>query len=194
MTKTVSALRERPHGRVEVELDGERWRSLPTEAVVRCGLAVGRPLDRNTARTLAQELRRSRALSRALRTLSAHDRSRGELEARLARAGLPATARDEALRALERSGLVDDTRMAGTRAAALARRGYGDAGIRADLQRRRVPPDIVASALAGLEPEPARARALVDGARDRAAAVRRLAARGFDRDVVAELGSFAQEP
>lgn len=193
MSKTVSALRERPRGRVDVELDGEPWRTLPAEAVVRCGLAVGRRLDRETSRMLARELRRLQALSRALRALSAHDRSRGELEARLARAGLPSAARDEALQALERSGLVDDARVAGTRAASLARRGYGDAAIRADLQRRRVPSDAVASALAGLEPERERARALVDGARDRAQALRRLTARGFDRDVLSDLGSFAQD-
>lgn len=193
MTRTVSALRERQRGRVEVELDGEAWRTLPAEAVVRSGLAVGRRLDRETARALARELRRSRALSRALRTLSAHDRSRGELDRRLAQAGLPAAARDEALQALERGGLLDDERVAATRAAALARRGYGDAAIRADLRRRRVPPDAVASALAGLEPEQERARALVDAARDRDLAFRRLAARGFDRDVLAGLSPFAQE-
>lgn len=193
MSKTVSALHERPRGRVDVELDGEAWRTLPAEAVVRCRLAVGRRLDRETARTLARELRRSDALSRALRALSAHDRSREELEARLARAGLPAAARHGALEALERAGLVDDAHVASARAAALARRGYGDAAIRADLQRRRVPPEVVDSALSGLEPEHERARCAVEGARDRMAAIRRLAARGFDPDLVAELSSFAQE-
>lgn len=187
MSRTVSALRERPRGRVDVELDGEPWRALPAEVVVRCGLAVGCRLDRETARMLARELRRSRALARALRLLSAHDRSRGELEARLSQTRLPAAARDEALRALDRGGLVDDERVAATRAAALARRGYGDAAIRSDLRRRLLSSDAVDAALAGLEPEHERARQVVREARDRRAALRRLAARGFDRDVLAEL-------
>lgn len=193
MTHTVTALRERPRGRVDVELDGEPWRALPAEAVVRTGLAVGRRLDRETARALAREVRRSRALARALRTLSAADRSRGELDGRLERAGLPAAARAEALEALERGGLLDDARVAAGRAGTLARRGYGNAVIRADLVRRRVAPEAVASALAGLDPESARARGILESARDRPAALRRLAARGFDRDVVAELSEFALE-
>lgn len=193
MNRTITALRERPRDRIDVELDGTAWRTLPAEAVVRAGLVVGRRLDRETARALARELRRSRALGRALRVLAARDRSRGELESRLAAAGLPEDARNEALAALERGGLVDDTRVASGRAAALARRGYGDAAIRADLARRLVPPDAVAAALAELEPEPERARRLLDEARDSADAARRLAARGFDRELLAELTPFAQE-
>ena len=50
----VTALRERPRGRVDVELDGAPWRTLPADAVVRSGLLVGRALDRPTARTLAR--------------------------------------------------------------------------------------------------------------------------------------------
>src|SRR2546423_10464253 len=100
----VTALRERPRGRVEIELDGARWRLVPTDAVVRAGLAVGRPLDRETARSLARELRRSRALGAAARALRHRDLSRRRLEERLARQGAPAGARDEALAALERAG------------------------------------------------------------------------------------------
>ncbi len=193
MTRTVTALRERPRGRVDVELDGENWRTLPVEAVVRSSLTVGGRLDRQTARALARELRRSRALSRALRVLAASDRSRGDLEGRLARAGLPSGAREEVLEGLERSGLVDDARLAAARAAVLARRGYGNAAIRADLERRLVPPEAIASALAGLDTEADRARALLDRVQDKKGALRRLAGRGFDRDVLAELLLFAQE-
>lgn len=192
MTRTVTALRERRRDRVDVELDGEAWRTLPTEVVVRAGLAVGGRLDRETARMLARELRRSQALARALRSLAARDRSRGELDDRLARAGLPTGAREEALQTLERTGLVDDARVASARAAALARRGYGNAAVRADLERRRVPPEAVASAIAALAPEHERARGLLDAARDKSAALRRLGARGFDRELLAELTSFAQ--
>ena len=79
----VTALRERPRGRVEIELDGAPWRLVPTDAVVRSGLFVGRALDRETARSLGRELRRAEALTRALRALTARDRSRRALDERL---------------------------------------------------------------------------------------------------------------
>ena len=66
----VTALRERKRNRVAVELDGRPWRVLPADAVVRAGLAIGRPLDRHTARELAREIRRARALAQATRTLA----------------------------------------------------------------------------------------------------------------------------
>src|SRR5207248_2808841 len=87
VTPIVTGLRERKRGRVAVELDGRPWRVLAADAVVRTGLAVGRPLDRPTARELAREIRRARALAQATRTLATSGRSRQELERRLARAG-----------------------------------------------------------------------------------------------------------
>ncbi|HJQ73262.1 MAG TPA: hypothetical protein VJ814_00130, partial [Gaiellaceae bacterium] len=71
MTPTVTALREHKGGRVAVELDGKPWRVLPADVVVRAGLGVGRRLDRPTARDLARELRRARALAAATRSLAA---------------------------------------------------------------------------------------------------------------------------
>lgn len=189
---TVTGLRELPRGRVEVELDGARWRVLPADAVVRAGLAVGRTLDRERARSLARELRRTGALRRATRSLAHRDRSRRALAQRLAHAGVPAHAREEALATLERAGLVDDERVAHSRARSLAERGYGDAAIRDALAREWIAPETAAEALAALEPERDRARRLVGSSPD-GRELRRLAARGFDRDVLAELAEFADE-
>ena len=157
----VTALREQPRGRVEVDLDGAPWRLVPADVVVRTGLFIGRALDRETARTLGRELRRADALARAARALRPRDRSRRALEDRLTRAGVPALARNEALETLERVGLVDDARVAATRAQALAERGFGDAAIRYDLEREGLAGDLVEQALAELEPERERARELV---------------------------------
>jgi regulatory protein len=187
----VTALRERRRGRVEVELDGVPWRSLPVEAVVRARLAVGRPLDRETARTLARELRRVRALARAIRALAARERSRRALDERLARAGTPEAARAEALAALEELGLVDDARLAHARARALADRGYGDAAIRADLEREGVAAEEAAAALAALDPERERAERLLGDGERGPRELRRLAARGFEPATIAELAPFA---
>ena len=187
MSRTVTSLRERKRGKVAVELDGEPWRVLPAAVVVRAELRVGRRLDRETARLLARELRRANALGRATRALAARDRSRGELTARLDAAGVSATARDEALGSLEAAGLLDDARVAESRARALARRGYGDAAIRADLRQRRISSESIAAALDELEPEAERAARVLDGKERTATALRRLASRGFSRDTIEEL-------
>ena len=174
--KTVTGLRERAGGRVEVELDGWPWRTVPANAVVRAGLAVGGTLDRETARALGRELRRERALGLAVRALRHRDLSRRRLEERLAARGANAAARAEALGTLERAGLVDDARLAAARAEALAGRGYGDAAIRA---------------LEGLEPEALRARGLLEQEGAGPRTLRRLAGRGFDASVLEELSGFA---
>jgi SOS response regulatory protein OraA/RecX len=187
----VTALREKPRGRVEVDLDGAPWRLVPTDAVVRSGLAVGRTLDRPTARALGRELRRADALARAGRALRPRDRSRRTLEDRLTQAGVPVLARNEALETLERVGLVDDARVAATRASVLAERGFGDAAIRHDLEREGIDAELVEEALGGLEPERDRASALVErrGAGPRTA--RWLAGKGFEAATVEDaLGGF----
>ena len=194
MNPVVTGLRERKRGRVAVELDGHTWRVLPADAVVRAGLGVGRPLDRPTARELGRELRRARALAQATRLLAASARSRGELERRLARARHSDSAREEAVGALERAGVLDDARLAESRAELLARRGYGDSAIRSDLNRRLVPAEEAAAAVAALEPELARLRQLLEGQTVTPALVRRLAGRGFSRDALEEIAAaFAQE-
>jgi SOS response regulatory protein OraA/RecX len=167
---TVTALRERRRGRVDVELDGALWRTLPVDAVVRSGLAVGRALDRPTARALAREVRRARAVATAVRALRHRDLSRRALADRL-----PVLAREAALEALERSGYLDDTRAAAGRAAALARRGWGDEAIRFRLEQEGFDGEPVEEALAALEPEAARARAFLAAGRTE----RWLTARGF---------------
>lgn len=192
MTRTVTSpvvtrLGERKRGKVEVELDGEPWRVLPAAAVVRAELRVGRRLDRESARLLARELRRAEAMSRATRALSARDRSRGELEARLDAAGVSGSARDEALGSLEASGLLDDARVAESRARDMARRGYGNAAIRSDLRLKRIESETITAALDELEPEAERAARVLNGDEQTPKVLRRLAARGFSRETIEEL-------
>jgi SOS response regulatory protein OraA/RecX len=190
----VTALRERKRNRVAVELDGRPWRVLPTDAVVRASLAVGRPLDRHTARELAREIRRAKALAAATRSLAASDRSERALEQRLARAGHSTAAREDAIASLARVGAVDDARLAESRAQLLARRGYGDAAIRADLRRRLIAPEATANAVSALEPEIERARRVLGQQTVTPALLGRLTRRGFSRDTLDEIASsFALE-
>jgi SOS response regulatory protein OraA/RecX len=110
-------------------------------------------------RSRAEPRAEPRAEDVALRALRAADRSRSELDARLEQRGFSADARRQALDDLERLGYLDDDRTAETRAQHLAERGYGDAYIRADLERRGLPAE---EALARLEPEPERASRFED--------------------------------
>jgi regulatory protein len=127
---------------------------------------------------VTQQERRDEAVDAAARLLRHADRSRLELEQRLARRGIEAEAAQEALETLERVGALDDERTASLRAATLAERGYGDRWIRAELERRGLPVD---AAMAELEPERERAARLVER---RAVGPAWLARRGFDPDVV----------
>jgi SOS response regulatory protein OraA/RecX len=194
VTPTVTGLRERKRGRVAVELDGKPWRTLPADVVVRTELTVGRRLDRTKGRELARELRRTKALASVTRSLAVSARSQRDLEMRLARAGHSAAASEDAIEALDRAGLLDDARLAETRAELLARRGYGDAGIRADLRRRLISADTAADAVARLEPELERARRLLSGESITPTVLRRLSGRGFSRDTLEEVtAGFAQD-
>jgi SOS response regulatory protein OraA/RecX len=195
VTQIVTGLRERKRGRVvAVDLDGRPWRVLPADAVVRAGLAIGRPLDRQAARELGREVRRAKALAAATRSLAAADRSERALEQRLMRAGHSPAAREDAIASLARAGVLDDGRLAESRAELLARRGYGDAAIRADLARRQIAPEAAASAVASLEPELDRLRSALEGQSVTPAVLRRLAARGFSRDTLGDVAAaFALE-
>jgi SOS response regulatory protein OraA/RecX len=75
----------------------------------------------------------------------------------------------------------------------MARRGYGDAAIRADLRKRLIPSEAVTEAVAALEPEVDRARRFLDTEALSAKTVRRLGTRGFSRQTIDEIvTAFAQ--
>jgi regulatory protein len=130
----------------------------------------------------------------AARSLHYRDRSRGELDARLARAGIAADARADALDTLERVGYVDDARLAAARAATLAGRGYGDEAIRHDLAGHELGAEAIEAGLAALEPEAARAVELVARLGRTRKAAAQLARKGFGRDALeAALGDLVAE-
>ena len=120
----------------------------------------------------------------AARALQHRDRSRRELEERLARAGIDEERRNDALETLERVGYVDDQRFAGARAEALAGRGYGDEWIRHDLAEHGVAAEAVAGAIGALVPEAERASALVERLGSTPKTGARLARKGFGQDAL----------
>lgn len=120
----------------------------------------------------------------AARALGRHDRSRRELDDRLARAGVAEPDREQALETLERIGYVDDSRVAAARAEALASRGQGDDAIQVDLESRGIAATIVEQALAALEPEALRAAAIADRLGRTPKTAAHLRRKGFSEDSV----------
>jgi regulatory protein len=180
----VTALHPERRDRVRVELDGKLWRTLPATAVASAGLFVGTELDRARARELGRALRRSNALGAATSALARRDRSTAGLRAYLGDRGADPTAREQAVETLARYGYLDDARFAAGRAASLARRGFGDDGIRFDLVRQGLDAEQIAIALGTLEPEADRARAVSGRSHSVPTAARRLAAKGFSPDAI----------
>ena len=181
---TLTAVRRERPGRVALEVDGRAWRVVPDDVVARCGLAPGVVLERPLLRRLRRELRRAEALGAATRSLARRDLSARRLRERLDARGIRAPAAEAALVALESAGVVDDARLARSRASVLADRGWGDAAVAVRLEREGIGPEPARSALSELPPEPERAAALAAAAADRRAAWRLLARRGFSSDSI----------
>jgi SOS response regulatory protein OraA/RecX len=180
----VTALRKAGRASIAVELDGAPWRTLPDTAVLACGLDVGVELDRRRVRRLRTELRRTEARAVAGKLLRYRDLAAERLETELARRGVAPADRRETVGALRRVGILDDARLAMSRAHALAERGYGDAAIRWRLTAEGISEALAEEALSGLEPERVRAKNVVarEGASPRTA--RLLARRGFAEEAV----------
>jgi regulatory protein len=180
----VTALHPERRDRVRVELDGAPWRTLPAGAIVSAGLLVGTELDRERARELARALRRVNALAAATAALARRDRSAAGLDAYLRERGVGATERTQAVEALTRFGYVDDSRFTGDRVAYLLRRGFGDEGIRFDLAGQGLDSERIEAAIAAIEPEADRARAIVQELDASPKTARRLAAKGFSLESI----------
>jgi len=163
----VTALRPARPGHVLVELDGERWRTIPLDVAARSGLEAGLELDRPRLRTLRRELRRGVALAAGAKALARRERSERELRDVLDRKGLGERDREEAVATLRR------------RAETLAERGLGDAAIAFRLERDGIDSESSTAALAALETERDRAVRLTERRGAGARTARWLAARGF---------------
>lgn len=179
----VTALRSAGRN-VRVELDGAPWRTVPLEVAVRAGLAAGRALERPQLRLLRRELRRHEALRASAGALRHRDLSTRELEERLRRRDVAPAEREAAIETLRSAGLLDDERASRSRARVLAERGYGDAAIRFDLDRRGVAGETAEAAVGELEPELGRAAAIVARRGGGAATARLLVRRGFSEEAV----------
>jgi regulatory protein len=128
----------------------------------------------------------------AVGALKHRDRSRRQVDDRLARAGIADDVRTETLERLERLGYLDDARFAAGRATTLAARGYGNEAIRHALAEAGVGDEQAEEALAALDPESERARLLVEKIGATARTLAALRRKGFSEDALDGIGSFAE--
>ena len=129
----------------------------------------------------------SEAAEVALRALRHRDRSRRDLDQRLARAGVPSAEREHALDQLAELGLLSDARFAEARARALVARSAGDELIRRDLADHGIGEEVVADVLAVLPPETERAERAFAKRGGGAKALRYLAGKGFSAESIERL-------
>jgi regulatory protein len=132
----------------------------------------------------------SEATELALRALRHREHSRLDLDRRLAKAGIPAPDREEALDGLAAAGLLSDMRFAQARARSLAERFAGDELIRRDLVHHGVRPEVVAEVLAELPAEAARAEQAFTRRGGGARALRYLVSKGFSAESLEHLDSL----
>jgi SOS response regulatory protein OraA/RecX len=191
---TLTAVRRSRPGRVALEIDGRPWRVVPDDVVVRCGLRAGLELGRPLLRDLRRELRRSEALATAVRTVSRRDISAVRLRQRLDARGIASPEAEAAVETLSAAGVVDDDRLARSRARALAQRGWGDAAVAARLEQEGLPSQAVTVALAELPAERDRATELGARTPDRRALWRLLARRGFAPETIEDVVGPLDDP
>jgi SOS response regulatory protein OraA/RecX len=123
----------------------------------------------------------------ALRALRHRDLSVRELDERLRARGYDEAESDDAIDALVRTGVVDDTRYAESRARQLAGRGAGDVLIRHTLARAGVEAAVADDAILTVAPEAERARIIVERRGPGPKTARYLLGKGFSDEVVANV-------
>jgi regulatory protein len=165
-----------------IVLDGDGWRDIPAGLLPLIALEVSDEVD---VEELAERIAAAEpelARERAIRLITAKERSRAGLAGRLVDDGFSRSVADATADDLVRIGLVDDERFANALARTLSRaRGAGRARIARELQDAGVAEDLASQALEdALDPEQEREAAsrLARSATTRAGAtVDRIAAR-----------------
>jgi regulatory protein len=108
MPRITSLTASRRTGRVELELDGETWGSLPDSIVQARSLQEGQILDGAELEALGTEVALAEALGAALSCLAYRPRSRTELQRHLRRKGHAEGPAQTAIGRCEELGYIDD--------------------------------------------------------------------------------------
>ena len=108
MPRITSLTGSRRTGRVELEVDGETWGSVPDSIALSCSLHEGQVLDEEELEALGAEIALAEAVNAALSCLAYRPRSRVELQRHLRRKGHTDGPVHAAISRCERLGYIDD--------------------------------------------------------------------------------------
>ena len=193
----ITALKPVPRhpARVQVYLDGRRWRAIPAAAA--SGLRVGMNLDPAAQQQIEDRSSEAAALERIGRLLVERPRSEAEVRQRLERAGYDPETTQTVIERLRRNGDLDDGSFARLWVEnRMTFRPRGAAMLRAELRRKGVPSTAIDSALAEVD-EPQAAWAAVqrvsqrwtplDPSARRQKLYAYLQRRGFDHDTIRQV-------
>ena len=108
MPRITSLTGSRRTGRVELEVDGETWGSVPDSIALSCSLHEGQVLDEEELEALGAEIALAEAVNAALSCLAYRPRSRVELQRHLRRKGHAEGPVQAAISRCERLGYIDD--------------------------------------------------------------------------------------
>lgn len=164
---------------VRVELSGGRRLLIDVSLVSELGLSKGVRLAGPALDRLLREGDRGAARARALRYLEVRERSRAEVERRLARYGYDPALIQEVVAWLVHLGYVDDRRFAQWFALARSHGSWGPRRITQDLLQRGVERSVVAEIVGKMRPEG-------QGATEVVAELAALVQRRFARELAAD--------
>ncbi len=133
---------------VALLLDGDPWLRVTDQELLELGLHDGDTVDADRRAAIEQALQTARARLFVVRSLAARAQSVAEIEAKLARRGVPTEIGAEAIRLALGYGYLDDARLAGQLAHGHRARGYGRRRATQALAARLLPRDVAEQALA----------------------------------------------
>lgn len=196
---TSASVQARDVNRMSVFVEGKFSFGMPLEAGIALGIRKGIILDDDLlARCLAED-ESYRARKKALNLLAFQQRSTGELEDRLRRAGFSASAREAALARMQKLGYLDDEAFAMSFARErLGGRGHGRRRVLLELGRKGIPTSLAERVVNDVAEDRDEVDDALTIARKRAHALRRLddprkkrdrlwahlLRRGFESDVI----------
>lgn len=131
-----------------IVLDGDGWRDIPAGLLPLIAIEVSDQVDVDKLAERIDAAEPGLARERAIRLITAKERSRAQLSRRLVDDGFSQTVADATVEDLARIGLVDDERFANALARTLARaRGAGRARIARELREAGVDQQVASDAL-----------------------------------------------
>lgn len=165
-----------------IVIDGDTWREVPAALLALLAIKAGDEVDVAGLSARAESVEPGLARERALRLLTACERSREGLRRRLIEDGFSPSVAQQTVEDLVRVGLVDDERFAHALARTLANaRGAGRSKIARELRDAGIEDSIAAAALEGAldveQEESAAARLAAAAAAKPGATVDKVAAR-----------------